>query len=57
MARDAAVKEKREGGANGVGELLNWGKWKKVERRGKGKRRGDEVFPPLAEWMVERARR
>ena len=40
-ARGIAVKEKREGNADGARELPNWGKWKKVERRrGKGKRRG-----------------
>ena len=39
-ARDIAEKEKREGGADGAGELPNWAKWKKVERRRKGKGRG-----------------
>ena len=53
-ARDVAEKE-GEGGADGAGELQKRKKWKK--RKGKGKRRGDGVFPPLAELVVERVRR
>ena len=47
-ARDTAEKEKRGGDADGVAELLNWEKWKKMERkRRKGKRRGRWGVPTL----------
>jgi hypothetical protein len=53
-----AKKEKMGGGANGASELPNWENGREWDGGGeRGSKGGDGVFSPLAELMVERARR
>jgi hypothetical protein len=39
LAKDVVEKENRGGGANGAGELPNWGKWNGRDGRARGRRR------------------